>query len=212
MLMQRTFCVDLNFGQARQETSGPTSGRNGDGRQWSTQLSLMRSELGVSQQYQPWAQMGLTIDGMKPSPRVLAIINYVVAMKIKEANAANVDGAQKKVSRQFVLESIQNTFIDISQNPCRKAWTPKHGTNHTLTTVTQLIHLGACRAILPAEEFFFQGHNPSRIRFPNVKNKVLKELAGEGMFLGSLATILWAMYLLGAFDVHDDLGFEMVDL
>ena len=106
--MQRTFCVDLNFGQARQEASGPTLGRNGDGRQWSTQLSLMRSELGVSQQYQPWAQMGLTIDGMKPSPRVLAIINYVVAMKIKEANAANVDGAQKKVSRQFVLESIQN--------------------------------------------------------------------------------------------------------
>ena len=188
--------------QAVKEASRMTSNNTGDGSQWAAQLKELRADLGVSKAFQPFDSLERVIVGLRVTPRVKGILNWVVATKLKEAQLGVAD-RPGKVSRAFVLGCIDKTFIDVSQNPCRKAYTPRHGTNHTMTTVTQLVHLGAMRVVLPAEQFYFQGHNPGRVQFPDVSNKTLRELAGEGMFLGSLGTLVWALHLLGAFNVED---------
>ena len=145
------------------------------------------------------------------------MLNWIVAVKLKErhdTNSADAHHQNCKVSKSFALACVQNCFVDVSQNPCRRPFTPtKGGVNHCLTTVTQLIHLGRMRAILPCEVMFMQGHSPTRTVFPNhISTKCLRELAGEGMFLGSLGSILWSLYLLGAFPAdEDDGGFEVID-
>lgn len=203
------------IGQARKESRNASGGGSGEGSQWASQVATLRSELGISSQWKPVDKLGLTIDGLRATPRINSIINVVVALKIKQKCTAEAADS-KKVSKDFALDSIRSTLIDISQNPCRKAWTPKHGCNHTLTTVSHLVHMGAQRVIVPYEQFLWQGHPHGRVKFPDVQNKVLRELSGEGFFLPSFATVLWSLYVHGGLGVQhdvepDSLSFELID-
>ena len=59
--------------------------------------------------------------------------------------------------------------------------------------------------MVPAEYFLFQGRSATRTQFPeNISNRTLQQLAGEGMFGASLGTVVWSLYLLGAFQDDDD--------
>ena len=151
----------------------------------------MRAELNVPKGYNPWSKMNLQIQGLNCTARVSALLNLMTATVLK---------GQVK-SKKETLQLMGNMVIDISQNPCRRCWTPPSGTNHTLCTSSWPLHMGKLRAVLPAELFAWQGHNIMRTKFPKgMTNKKIKTLAGEGMFLPSLGTVIFSLLLTGSFE------------
>ena len=119
--------------------------------------------------------------------RVSAILNLTIAERIHDL---------KFKSRTAVQQCLQNVIVDVSQNPDRSAFTPCSGVNHTLTTSSQLVHLGQLRTVLPSEYMFFQGHNRCSVKFPDssvASSRTIRTLAGEGMLLPCLGVIVWSL-------------------
>ena len=121
-------------------------------------------------------------------------------------------------TRADILKEVSKTIVDVSQNPCRRNFTPVHGTNHTLCTSSHLCHLGQMRTVLPAEMMLMQGWNSETLVVPDgMTNKSMRVLAGNGMFLPCLGSVLLALLLAGCLESNpnppnDPLnGFEVVD-
>ena len=180
--------------------------------QWKRQIAQWRDELGVSSKYLPFDGLRAKVQGLCMTPRVKAILNCVVATKI-------VNKGLK--TRADVMKEISTTVVDVSQNPCRRNFTPAHGTNHTLCTSSQLCHLGRMTTVLPAEMMLLQGWNSETLVVPDgMTNRSLRVLAGNGMCLPCLGTVLWSLLLAGCLGsdsdpsnpVDDDelAGFELV--
>ena len=173
--------------------------------QWIKQIQEWRDELCISQNYLPFDRLRCEIEGLHITPRVRAILNLVVASKV---------AGKKCKTAEDIRSYIGNIIVDVSQNPARRCFTPSKGIHHCLCTSSQLVHLGLMRVLLPCEYFFLQGHSESSIRFPNPavftsstgvsppSNRQLRTLAGEGMCLPCLGTIVWCLHLTGAFDVN----------
>ena len=208
-------CCEASKEQAAYREPG---GLQGEVSQWSAQLRSLRTELGVSQMFQPFDRLGQSIDGLRLTPRVRGILNWVVALKLKDQMSKDAISSNSQVSKKYIQDAMQTVFIDVSQNPCRRAYTPRCGVNHCLTTSTSLLHLGVSRVMVPAEYFLFQGRSATRTQFPeNISNRTLQQLAGEGMFGASLGTVVWSLYLLGAFQddvdsIPSSSDLEVIDL
>ena len=171
-----------------------------EGSQWCKQIISWRDELGLSRQRKPFDMLNVSICGLEMTPRIRAILNLVVASKIAGKHC---------VTKAAILVAISTTIVDVSQNPCRRAFTPKSGVNHTLCTSSRLVHLGLMRVLLPVEAMLMQGHNIHNLKFPGVgqgalSNHQIRCLAGEGMFLPSLGMLIWALLMTGAFLTETD--------
>ena len=141
----------------------------------------------------------VNIRGLEMTPRIRAILNMVVAAKVSGKHC---------VTRASILDAVATTIVDVSQNPARRAFTPKSGVNHTLCTSSRLVHLGLMRTLLPVEAMLMQGHNIDNLKFPGIgqgglSNHQIRCLAGEGMYLPSLGMLIWALFLTGAFTETD---------
>ena len=124
------------------------------------------------------------------TPRIAGILNLVTAEKI---------GGHVSKPKGDILKALATTVVDVSQNPCRKNFTPEHGTNHTMCTSSMLVHLGKFRTVLPAEMMMWQGHNIAKVKFPAAEpSKAWRVLAGEGMALPCLGTVIFCLLLNGA--------------
>lgn len=159
---------------------------------WKAQIAAWRSELqsGGHDVRRAFERLKKPIRGLRVTERVQEILNVVTATKLK--------GSESK-SHQSILSSIKYTIVDVSQNPVRRAFTGDSGFCHTLCTSSLLVHLGYQRMVLPAEHMAFQGHNLKRLKFGQLTHSKIRELAGEGIFLPSLATVIWCMHLVGTF-------------
>lgn len=156
---------------------------------WLQQIASWRAELKIARNFLPFDSLQQSIKGVNLTARTRAILNCVVATKVK--------GQTSKTKRE-TLAAIATTIVDLSQNPCRKNFTPASGTNHTLCTSSFLVHLGQFRTVLPSEMLAWQGHNLQRIKFPTRSNRVWRCLAGEGMNLACLGTVIFALHLTGS--------------
>ena len=130
--------------------------------------------------------------GLSLTNRNKTILDLVAAEKLKGL------GLQKAQTltweqRQSLLKGV---FCDVSQNPKFASYTNDHGVTGCLATPTILYSYGKDRIVLPFEYILFQGHRRG-MQFPTqMKSSEIKTLAGEGMFLASLGSVIWAMYLL----------------
>lgn len=124
----------------------------------------------------------MQLQGVSPTPRVLDLID-VVASSFMAANG---------LSMSQLSDALAPILLDISQSHSRKAFS--HGGLHKcLTTSSTLYSFKLERVILPQEMLKWQGY-PATLKVPDECTQTdLRDFCGEGMFLPSLATCLWAL-------------------
>ena len=91
---------------------------------------------------------------------------------------------------------MKDVMLDYSQNPFRRAFTNSCGRNYTLTTSTTLYHFGRDRILLPPEYMRMQGWDSTMVVPGDMTATELRVLAGEGMALPCLASVLYGIYLV----------------
>lgn len=155
-------------------------------KQWERDSLSWRDKLGVSPNYAPWTgQAGFTaVPGLNLTPRIKDLMDCVVIdrMRSKGQNFSDTKAEMRDV------------FLDVSQSHVRKCFT-MNTVNKCLTTSSVLYSFGAGRIVLPKEMQWFQGY-PKSVRMPStVSPSDLRTFVGEGMFLPSVATVLYSLIL-----------------
>lgn len=140
----------------------------------------------VSPSYSPWtSRPEFLAKGLNVTPRVKDLIDIIVIQEMKA----------KDLPASEIGESLTEMFLDVSQSLSRNAHTQK-GTNKCLTTATQNYSFKQDRVVLGLESLVFQGYPRGELKVPNhFSNQHLKELAGEGMCLPCLATVMWSLFV-----------------
>ena len=201
--MQTTYMLNMLTGIHCLERHGlkaKTSSTSRFSQKWEVQLPEWREQLaekGIPMDAKPWTSEPAvqTTNGRPLSERVKGILDAV---------ASEVLGAQM-ISSTFEekLEALKHTYVDVSQNPCRKAFTSKRGEgtgmNHTLATSTQLFSFYRNGFLVPIEYMYLQGHRRSLTIPSEMNQRALRTLAGEGICVPCLGTILISLSQMNAF-------------
>ncbi len=148
---------------------------------WSVQLADWVKEMGIPRlEPSPWCgrnELGF-------SRRVCGLIDAVVWAKLG-IGAKNKSFSEKR-------EALLHVYVDVSQNPGRRPFTNQHGTTGTMTTSSLFYSFGRGDFVLPFEMLLWHGHSRTLVVPKDVKSSQIKTLAGEGMSLPCLGTIIWA--------------------
>ncbi len=152
---------------------------------WQKDSLTIRNQLCVSPDFSPFTGHASFVGyGLPQTRRVRDLIDCFVISKMKELDKP-FSSAQEVMSEMF---------IDVSQSHTRHAHTGSDGCQKCLTTATQYYSIGAGRIVLPLETLRWQGY-PTTMRIPcHLTPNDLRDFSGEGMFLPSLATVLWCLY------------------
>jgi hypothetical protein len=147
--------------------------------------------LDASPSYAPWtSQKFFKGEGMAITPRCLDILDLVTIQKCV---------GLKDKSPGSVRRAMDAVYCDTSQSHARHCFTNASGINHTATTSTDIYSFGRDSVLTPFEVMLLHGH-PSNMEVPSsLSVNDLRSLAGEGMALPSLASVLWSLYLVKGF-------------
>ena len=126
--------------------------------------------------------------GMNLTPRIACLLDCVAA----ELLGKDFRGRDTPFSEKQQL--LRHAYADVSQNPKYRSFT-KNSLTGCLTTSTLLYSYRRDGLVLPIELMTIQGHRRDLSIPESMTGNNLKDLAGEGMFLGCLATVLWSLYL-----------------
>ena len=122
---------------------------------------------------------------------MLGLLDAVVWQKLGRA-ARNMSFKEKQ-------ERLKHVYVDVSQNPIRRPFSGGTGVTGTMTTSSLFYSFARDGAVLPFEMLMWHGHS-RLLKVPDsTKSLELKELAGEGMSVPCLGSILWAGFLLQGF-------------
>ena len=153
------------------------------GGKWQVQLADWLSSLSLPpalQNMSPWSKQC----NFKGTQRVLSLIDAVVWHKLgKHAS---------KMSRMEKAEKLRDTYVDISQNHIRRPFTNSSGITGTMTTGSQFYNYERDSLITPYEQLLWHGHSRTLNVPEHIKVSSLRALAGEGMSLPCLGTVLWS--------------------
>jgi hypothetical protein len=158
---------------------------------WRAESAAWRDKLGVSPKHSLWTQQpGFKGQGLSKTERNLDILDCVTAQFCKDL---------PKKTLGPVLAAMENVIVDVSQSHGRKTFTNKDSCNQALTTSTELYSFAKDRVVIPQECMYLHGHSLATV-FPHSMTQTdIKVLAGEGMALASVGTILWALYVTKKF-------------
>ena len=162
--------------------------------QWISQSAKWRAELQVTREYAPFtsklnmAETGLPLGVTgRPNKRVLDLL---------DCSAMQVCKRSKKTLKECKPE-LSETLVDISQSHVRRPMSSASGMARALTTSSRLFALGQGRLLKPIEHMMLQGFQ-SNIHVPAaVSDTALRKMAGEGMALPCLGTVIMAVLLAG---------------
>jgi site-specific DNA-cytosine methylase len=157
-------------------------------RQWHQESATWRDAMDVSPSFRPWTSRAtFRGDGISATPRVLDFLDCVVSSKLKSAPATRHDGVQ---------QLMMDTYCDYTQSHGRKNYTNRQGCNHAFTTATEMYSFGHDRVVMPTEMLSMHGY-PADMAIPdNITPSELKAMAGNGIALPCLGTIMWSLYLV----------------
>lgn len=135
----------------------------------------------------PWTQCReFQCFGFALTPRIKGILD-AVACEILGKENLNKSWDEKR-------NLLKHTYVDLSQNPCRKSFS-QGGIAPSLRTSTQMYSFFRDGLVFPIELMYMQGHR-RLLRVPGDMSSLdLKSLAGEGMSLPELGVIVWGLYL-----------------
>eukprot|EP00435_Cladocopium_sp_Y103_P036300 s883_g9.t1 len=160
---------------------------------WAVQLANWRHDLGIPKSLKsPWVgNPQFKGASLSMTDRIRGLLDVVVWEKLGRA-ASSMSFPEKQ-------ERLANTYVDISQNPCRRPCNNSQGIMGTMTTSSIYYSYFRDGAVLPFEMLLWHGHS-RLLKIPDdVKGRDLKELAGEGMSAPCLGSILWAGFLLNGY-------------
>ena len=154
---------------------------------WGSQIAEWRQKLGLPERLSaPWTPE-MQGNLCPTTKRVRAILDTVAAQHLGLQNLDLKFGGKKRL--------LQEVYCDISQNPKFKAFSNQSGVAPCLATSTQMYSFGQDRMVLPIELLYWQGHSRG-IKIPNrMRSSEIRNLAGEGMMVPCLGTLIWALYL-----------------
>ena len=155
---------------------------------WAQQALKIRSAIGAPRNLKPWTFADRRFTGISATNRAKACTDLAVLQYLGVETAAR---SMNNLEDQTNL--LSDLFVDLSQNPCRKAFTNQQGFTKCLTTASALYSFQKDRAVLPLELLLFQGHT-KELKIPaTMSPDAVRSLAGEGIALPCLATLLVAM-------------------
>ena len=130
--------------------------------------------------------------GLSKTKRIQELLDMVALQSlvwkgVSPLNATLMNAAQKG-------EHLQHVFCDVSQNPRYASFTNHSGISPCLATSTILYSFARDRVVLPFELLMFMGHRRGIKIPPSAKPSQIRDLAGEGMHLASLGSVVWALY------------------
>lgn len=133
--------------------------------------------------------------GMKMTPRISELLDLATICCVEDS--ASIQG-----DTDSIRSGMKNVFVDVSQNPIRLPWTnPGSQVTKCLTTGSQLYSFELDRAVVPLEMFFFQGHGSATRISEKTSQSQLRALAGEGICIPCIATLIHALEISGSFDL-----------
>ena len=158
---------------------------------WSQQAMEQRRALGFAPGHKPWTgSQEHCYTGMRVTPRIQECMDLAfMATFGPSKTSSDLTSADKLV--------LANFFLDCSQNPLRRAWTNRAGITRCLTTSTSLYAFERDSLVLPVELMWFQGHRRDLTVPPELGQRGLRELAGEGICLPVLATVFAGLIMSG---------------
>ena len=156
-------------------------------RQWMSQVAQWRAKLQMPANARPWSRhREVRESGVALTERHLAILDLAVY--------ETVGPSCMNMSFEQLQCALKNIYCDLSQNPQRRAFT-KDGMTNCLTTSTCLYMFWRADFVLSNELLYIQGHRRSIVLPQDMTSNQIRDLAGEGISLPSLATVVWALYL-----------------
>ena len=158
---------------------------------WQRESQEMRQQLGVSSECRPWTGrasfQGL---GLPKTDRILDLLDLFTIKRCKDANHSLRDNLEEFMAGQY---------MDVSQSLHRKAHTNAQGCNHALTTSSLLYSFTRDSVVTGRELLLFHGQ-PRSLSLPvDMAESQIMQLAGEGMTIPSLASVLWCVFLCRQF-------------
>ena len=153
----------------------------------------LREKWGVSKKFAPWTgRQNFKGTGLTKTPRVLDLVDMVFIEAMK---------GNKKKQRTFeeAQEFLSDVFLDVSQGHSRKinqraSAARAKGITPTLTTSSEVYSFGLDRVITPLELMALHGH-PENVNVSSMTPSQVKKLAGEGMAVYSVGSVIWALFL-----------------
>ena len=137
------------------------------------------------------------MQGLSITPRVLEILDLAVLDTVVAKKQGDSTDAVRELNQVTTPEELKalvtDVYVDVSQNPSRKSWTNRSKVSKCLTTSTLLFSLAHDRMILPVELLFLQGHTREVQIPPSMSQNAIRDLAGEGMNLACLGSLLYCL-------------------
>ena len=125
----------------------------------------------------------------QPSKRVLDLLDCAAVELCK----------RRKISVTQAKPALKDVLIDVSQSHIRRPFSDDRNIARCLTTSSRLFNFGQARMVSALEHLLLQGYDRS-VEVPrNVGPSDLRSMAGEGIALPCLATIMWAVLLTQKF-------------
>ena len=90
-------------------------------------------------------------------------------------------------------------FMDVSQSLRRHSHTNNAGFNHAFTTSSMLYSFDRDSVLSGKDMLVLHGQPKDMVFPPDVPDSSLRELAGEGMAIPCLASVIWSLYLVRQF-------------
>ena len=160
------------------------------------QIAQWRASEALPAGLRAWAHEMKAV-GIPQTERVREIIEMVALEKLKQKG---VDlGKVESMTFSTKQTLLKDVYVDVSQNPKHKSCTNAKGITGCLATSTCLYSYGRDRVVLPTELSMIQGHRRGFFFPETMSSNQIRDLAGEGMNLPCLGTILWCMYLTKGF-------------
>ena len=128
--------------------------------------------------------------GLPKNDRVKALLNLTTSQKLHETPNVAKDPLPQRL--QTVMQDV---ILDFSQNPARRKYSDATGQCMCLCSSSRLYHFGMDRCLFPIEYLRLQGWGMD-VEFPQGSESQLRVMAGQGMALPCLATVIWAAYML----------------
>ena len=158
-----------------------------DSKAWQTQSVVWRDRLKVSRKYGPWTQSQQTqLHGLPGTDRVKDLVDLVALEKTQG----------KKRTWHQMQEALKGHFVDVSQSHQRFKCSNTSGFMPTMTTGSLYYSYESDTVLCAREHMLLQGHQ-NTFRVPvSMTPRQLRAMAGNGMSLPSLGTVIWSWFLM----------------
>ena len=163
--------------------------------QWQVQAHAARHVLGAAKGFKPWTGCGFEFKNLRPTDRAGEILDLAVMQYLGSAAST---ASLLRDGPEALRAGCQELFTDISQNPGRKPHTGQDHVSRCLTASSSVYSHGSDRMVLPIELLLWQGHQVD-VKVPRgMKQRELRDLAGEGITLPCLASLIFSLHLSGS--------------